>query len=107
LRQELNEWADKFGKPMLMLEYGCDTMAGLHSVQDLPWSEEYQTKLYDMYHRVFDDIEAMRGEQVWNFADFSTGPGIFRVDGNKKGIFTRDRRPKAAAHTLRKRWLNM
>lgn len=107
LRDELNEWADKFGKPLLMLEYGCDTVAGLHSVQDLPWSEEYQSNLYDMYHRVFDKIEAMRGEQVWNFADFSTGPGIFRVDGNKKGIFTRDRRPKMAAHTLRRRWLGM
>ena len=27
-----------------------------------------------------------------------------RVDGNKKGVFTRDRRPKAAAHLLRRRW---
>ncbi|GID70866.1 hypothetical protein Acy02nite_87470 [Actinoplanes cyaneus] len=30
--------------------------------------------------------------------------GIHRVDGNKKGVFTRDRRPKAAAHELRRRW---
>jgi beta-glucuronidase len=28
-----------------------------------------------------------------------------RVDGNKKGVFTRERRPKAAAHALRRRWL--
>jgi len=27
------------------------------------------------------------------------------VDGNKKGVFTRDRRPKAAAHLLRRRWM--
>jgi beta-glucuronidase len=27
-----------------------------------------------------------------------------RVDGNKKGVFTRDRRPKMAAHELRRRW---
>jgi beta-glucuronidase len=27
-----------------------------------------------------------------------------RVDGNKKGVFTRERRPKAAAHMLRQRW---
>ncbi|MFM2321766.1 MAG: hypothetical protein RL612_913, partial [Actinomycetota bacterium] len=38
------------------------------------------------------------------FADFQTKPGIFRVLGNKKGAFTRDRQPKAAAHTLRARW---
>ena len=27
-----------------------------------------------------------------------------RVDGNKKGLFTRDRRPKLGAHFLRERW---
>lgn len=57
-----------------------------------------------MNHRVFDSIDAVVGEQVWNFADFQTAQMVFRVDGNKKGAFTRDRRPKAAAHLLRKRW---
>ena len=54
-----------------------------------------------MYHRVFDRVHAMVGEQVWNFADFQTTNGFMRVDGNKKGVFTRDRKPKAAAHALR------
>jgi beta-glucuronidase len=44
---------------------------------------------------------------VWNFADFATGPAIHRVDGNKKGVFTRDRRPKAAAHVVRTRWTRL
>jgi beta-glucuronidase len=88
----------------MMFEYGADTMAGLHSVGELPWSEEYQSDLYEMYHRVFDKIPALIGEQVWNFADFNTGSGIVRVDGNKKGIFTRSRQPKLAAHSLRRRW---
>ena len=52
-----------------------------------------------MYHRVFDRVDAVVGEQVWNFADFATAPGVMRVDGNKKGVFTRDRRPKARAPT--------
>ena len=43
---------------------------------------------------------AVVGEQVWNFADFQTKNGFARVDGNKKGVFTRDRKPKAAAHAL-------
>jgi beta-galactosidase/beta-glucuronidase len=43
-------------------------------------------------------------EHLWNFADFATGPSFMRVDGNKKGVFTRDRRPKMAAHDLRRRW---
>ena len=33
--------------------------------------------------------------------------GIMRVDGNKKGAFTRDRRPKSAAFALRRRWTSM
>jgi beta-glucuronidase len=41
---------------------------------------------------------------VWNFADFQTSQHVFRVDGNKKGIFTRDRRPKSSAQVLKQRW---
>lgn len=89
---------------MVMTEYGADTLAGLHSQLNLPWSEEYQIQFYEMYHRVHDRIESMVGEQVWNFADFQTAMQITRVDGNKKGIFTRDRKPKGSAHVLKKRW---
>ena len=68
------------------------------------WSEEYQTEIVEMSLRVFDRHPAVQGEHLWNFADFQTSLGIVRVDGNKKGAFTRDRRPKAVAHLLRKRW---
>jgi beta-glucuronidase len=105
LEDELRRFESKYQRPLLMLEYGSDTVSGLHSVSGIPWSEEYQGQMYDMFHRVFDRVESMRGEQVWNFADFDTGPGIFRVDGNKKGAFTRERKPKMGAHTLRRRWL--
>jgi beta-glucuronidase len=104
LEAELQAWVQREGKPIIMTEYGGDTLAGLHGVAPMPWTEEYQVELLDMYHRVFDRIDAVVGEQVWNFADFATGPGIMRVDGNRKGVFTRDRRPKAAAHALRRRW---
>jgi beta-glucuronidase len=47
----------------------------------------------------------MAGMQMWNFADFKTGQGTSRAGGmNFKGAFTRDRRPKMAAHFLRSRW---
>jgi len=104
LEQELRGWAARFGKPIMMSEYGADTQPGLHSVWDMPWSEEYQTDLLATYHRVFDRIPEFVGEHIWNFADFMTGPGIHRVDGNKKGVFTRDRKPKGAAFSLRSRW---
>jgi len=103
LREELEGW-QRMNKPIIMTEYGADTLNGLHAVVADPWSEEYQIQFLEMYHKVFDSIEAMAGEHVWNFADFATTPGTMRVGGNRKGAFTRDRRPKTAAFELRKRW---
>jgi len=101
--EELRGWASE-NKPIIITEYGADTYPGLHSVTPTPWTEEYQVAYLDMNHRVFDRIDAVVGEQVWNFADFATTSGIMRVGGNKKGVFTRDRQPKAAAYALRRRW---
>lgn len=101
--KELRGWASE-NKPIIITEYGADTYPGLHSVAAQPWTEEYQVAYLDMNHRVFDRIDAVVGEQVWNFADFATTSGVMRVGGNKKGVFTRDRQPKAAAHALRRRW---
>jgi beta-glucuronidase len=103
LQDELEAWATR-GKPIIVTEYGADTVAGLHSITPMPWTEEYQAAYLEMNHRVFDRGDAVVGEHVWNFADFATGPSHLRVDGNKKGVFTRERRPKAAAHLLRRRW---
>jgi beta-glucuronidase len=107
LEAELLGWQQKFARPLIMTEYGADTVAGYHSIYDTPFTEEYQSSFLDMYHRVHDRVEAMIGEQVWNFADFQTKNGFARVDGNKKGVFTRDRKPKAAAHALRARWTGL
>ncbi len=107
LEAELAAWASRHDKPIIVTEYGADTLAGLHTVDGSLWSEEYQAALLATYHRVFDRVDAVVGEHVWNFADFATGPSFMRVDGNKKGVFTRDRRPKMAAHELRRRWLGL
>jgi beta-glucuronidase len=103
LEEELRGWAGE-GKPIVITEYGADTLPGLHGVAPQPWTEEYQVEYLAMNHCVFDRIDAVVGEHVWNFADFATTPGIMRVGGNKKGVFTRDRSPKAAAFALRRRW---
>ncbi len=105
VEQVLKQWYKKFGKPIIMSEYGADTIAGMHKDPPVMFSEEYQCKMLEAYHKAFDKTSFMMGEHVWNFADFLTKQGIRRIDGNKKGVFTRDRQPKAAAHLLRKRWL--
>ena len=61
------------------------------------FSEEYQEEFLDAYHKVFDSNDSVVGEQVWNFADFQTVEGPTRVNGNRKGVFTRSRQPKRAA----------
>ncbi|MFW5980855.1 MAG: beta-glucuronidase [Halanaerobiaceae bacterium] len=104
--EELKNW-ENTGKPIIMTEYGADTMAGVHKLPSVQWSEEYQVEYLEHQHEVFDEIDSLIGEQMWNFADFQTTEGILRVDGNKKGAFTRDRQPKMAAHLLKKRWENI
>jgi beta-glucuronidase len=104
LDAEISSWVAAYDKPILFTEYGADTYPGVHDWVPAPWSEEYQAELLAMSHRVFDRYDAVVGEHIWNFADFATAPGVMRVDGNKKGVFTRERRPKSAAYVLRRRW---
>lgn len=105
LRKELLAWQEKFPeKPILMTEYGADTLPGLHSNWDIPYTEEFQCDFYDMSHRVFDEIPNLVGEQVWNFADFETNLMILRVQGNHKGLYTRGRQPKQVVRQFKKRW---
>lgn len=108
LRTELDGWSEKQpGKPIMFTEYGADTIAGMHAINDELFTEEYQIRYYEANHEVIDHYPQFIGEQTWNFADFETSSGIIRVQGNKKGIFTRERRPKAVAHYFKKRWDNI
>jgi beta-glucuronidase len=79
-------------------------MPGLHAAVPAMWTEEFQSAFLAMYHRVFDRVPEVIGEHVWNFADFATSQGVMRVGGNRKGVFSRDRQPKAAAFLLKDRW---
>ena len=103
LEEELSFW-NSLGKPFMFTEYGADTVCGLHDTVPVMFTEEYQVDYYKVNHQVADSLENFVGEQVWNFADFQTTEGIMRVNGNKKGIFTRQRQPKTAAFLLKKRW---
>lgn len=108
LREDLQAWHAKYpDKPIMFCEYGADTVAGLHAIDDIPFTEDYQVKFYEVNSKVFDEFDFFIGEQLWNFADFETKTGINRVQGNKKGIFTRGREPKAAVRWLKNRWTNI
>ena len=107
-RKEMDGWAQVLnGRPMIFTEYGADTMPTEHKLPSVMWSQEYQNEYLDMNHAVFDSYDFVQGELVWNFADFQTTEGIMRANGNKKGIFTRQRQPKDAAFHFRARWTSL
>lgn len=105
---ELKGWNKRCpNKPIMFTEYGADTVCGMRDTVSVMFTEEYQVEYLEANHEVVDKFENFIGEHVWNFADFATSQGIIRVQGNKKGVFTRDRKPKMAAHYLRNRWKNI
>ena len=106
MKMELDWWEDRH-KPVILSEYGADTIAGLHGAEPEMFTEEYQVAFYEMMSECLDEREFVIGEMPWNFADFATCQGPMRAGGNRKGLFTRDRRPKMAAHYFRKRWAEM
>lgn len=107
MKKDLKKWYEKYKKPVIVTEYGADTIAGLHKLPEVIFSEEYQKRCLEENNRAIDECDFVIGEHVWAFADFMTAFGLKRVDGNKKGVFTRERQPKTAAFILRERWKKM
>ena len=103
-QQELDFWAS-IDKPLILSEYGADTVAGLHGTAPEMFTEEYQVEYYKTINSCLDSRPFVVGEWPWNFADFSTQQGPMRVGScNRKGLFTRERTPKLAAHYFKDRW---
>ena len=105
LSDEMDAMHRKFRKPFLLTECGADTVSGLHADPPEMFSEEFQV---EMIRRYLDTVRSKPfavGTHVWTFADFKTAQAYRRVGGvNLKGVFTRDRQPKMAAHMLRRLW---
>lgn len=100
----LRGWWNKFRKPIIVTEFGADTIAGFHQHPPVMWTEEYQCETLKEQTRAFDELPFVIGEHIWNFADFMTQQGTGRAVGNRKGLFTRQRQPKMAAMQMKERW---
>lgn len=123
-------FSKKYSKPVIISEYGADTLEGLHLLPTFIWTEEFQMELFSKHFEAFDTLRNegfFIGEFVWNFADFQTkqgtqhndggnfelhiasetSTGITRLSGNKKGVFTRSRQPKSVAQMLRMRYFDL
>jgi beta-glucuronidase len=105
LEQELDATWETFRKPVIMTEFGADTMAGMHGHPAVMWTEEYQADYVRGHLEVAARKDFVAGMHVWNFADFAAVQSIMRVGGmNMKDVFTRTRQPKMVAHVLREFW---
>lgn len=106
LEKELRTWYELYKKPVLLSEFGADTIVGFHQDPPVMFTEEFQVEFLKKYVKVLDKLPFIIGEHVWNFADFATKQHVIRVVGNRKGVFTRQRQPKASAFFLKERWAN-
>ena len=107
LSNELSEIHDKTKKPIIISEFGADTIPGFHSVSDELYTEEYQLEYWKRYLEYAKKTDYVVGLHAWVLADFRTTHSTMRIGGlNHKGAFTRDRKPKMSAHYLRSEWKN-
>ena len=91
LKEEIESWHAAYpDKPIMFTEFGVDTVSGLRSIYDIPYTEEYQVNFFKANFEIIDELPYFIGEHVWNFADFETHPNLRRIDGNKKGAFTKN-----------------
>ena len=105
LSAELDGLHAQFGKPLILTEFGADALPGQHAQPPEMFSEEYQADLLERTIQLLRQKSYVVGEHVWNLCDFKTSQGVTRAGAmNYKGVFTRDRRPKLAAHRLRSLW---
>lgn len=105
LSGELDKLHATYDRPIVLTEFGADAFSGMHSSDSEAYSEEFQRDFINTYLDVANTKDYVKGMMVWCFADFRTGQGLLRPEGiNQKGVFTRERQPKLAAHLLRERW---
>ncbi len=107
LSNELEDIYGKTKKPIIISEFGSDTIPGFHSASDELYTEEYQVEYWKKYLELAEQKDYLVGLHAWVFADFRTTHSTMRIGGlNHKGAFTRDRKPKMSAHFLKSKWKN-
>ncbi|XP_063221078.1 beta-glucuronidase-like [Bacillus rossius redtenbacheri] len=110
VESELTAWHVTHDKPVLMTEYGAGAVVGMHTLPAQMWTEDYEVMTLVEHFKIFDKLRAkgfLLGEMIWNFADFLTPEETFRPRSCVKGLFTRERQPKMAAHWARSRYWSL
>jgi beta-glucuronidase len=104
------DWVSKYGKPMIMSEFGGDARFGYHGDANTRWTEEYQENLYVHQIAMLKRISFLRGTTPWVLMDFrSPRRTLPRIEDyfNRKGLVSGDGEKKKAFLVLQKFYREM
>jgi beta-glucuronidase len=98
-------WESRYGKPLIMSEFGADARFGRHGEEDARWTEEYQEKLYRHTLVMLKRIRFLRGMSPWILMDFRSPrrplPGI-QDYFNRKGLVSERGEKKKAFFVMQR-----
>lgn len=97
-------FANSFGKPMIISEFGAGAKAGLKSDRATIWSEEYQEKVYHAQLSMLEKSEFVQGLSPWVLKDFRSP--YRQLNGiqdsyNRKGLVSDSGEKKKAFFVLK------
>ncbi len=105
LREMVNFSIDtKFGKPLIISEFGAGAKQGKHGGPLDVWSEEYQARVYQSQLAMLENIGPLRGLSPWVLKDFRA-PYRLQTEvqdyWNRKGLVSESGVKKLAFEVLR------
>ena len=104
LSEQIESFRKTFGKPIILSEFGADSIEGMHTNPPQMFTEEYQSNIIKAQYMEVRKKDYVIGAHIWCFADFKAAQNPARVLLNRKGVFTRERQPKMAAYMLKDLW---
>lgn len=96
-------WHSSFNKPLILSEFGAETMAGVHDpVREGRFSEEYQAKYYTNTLAMADRIPFLVGMSPWILKDFRSPrrQNTWQQGWNRKGVESENGQRKMAFFVL-------
>jgi beta-glucuronidase len=97
------QWHSSFNKPLILSEFGAETLAGVHDpVREGRFSEEYQATYYKNTLAMADQIPFLVGMSPWILKDFRSPrrQNIWQQGWNRKGVESENGQRKMAFFVL-------
>jgi len=86
-------WHNPFNKPLIMSEFGAESLYGNHGSADVNgfWAEEREEQVYKDQIAMFKNIPFLRGTCPWVLADFRSETRlqpVYQQGWNRKGLLS-------------------